>query len=369
MANEWRDHLKDNISTLEELSKVLDIETKELEAVVQRHPMYITKYYLSLIDKNDPDDPIRKMSVPSNEELDDSGTYDTSGESQNTVLNGIQHKYPQTCLVLTTNICYMYCRHCFRKRMVGYTQDEVMSAMKESIAYVKDHKEIDNILLSGGDFLTLPNKNVENYLQELSQIEHLDFLRMGSRIPVVLPQRIYEDPELLQILDKYNKKKRLILVTQFNHPNEITEETKKVIEALSSANIQVLNQSVLLRGVNDSVETLTQLMKKLMRHHITPYYLFQCRPVKHVKNHFQIPIAKGLEIVNQARDNLNGPTKQFRYAMSHPEGKLEILGTVEGKTAFKFIQSRDRSKANTMFLRDIKDAGWLDENLDPYFGE
>lgn len=368
MSELWKDELKENISTLEEISEALEIDTSELAPIVERHPMNITKYYLSLINKNDPDDPIRKMSVPSNAELDDSGLYDTSGEGSNTVLDGVQHKYPQTSLVLTTNICYMYCRHCFRKRMVGYTQEEIASTMNEAINYIKEHKEIDNILLSGGDSLAIPNSSVEEYLKHLTEIDHLDFIRFGSRIPVVLPSRIYSDQELLDIFEKYNKKKRIILVTQFNHPKEITEEAVKAIDALLDINVQVLNQTVLLKGINDNVETMTALMKKLMRNRITPYYIFQCRPVKHVKNHFQIPIAEGVDIINAVRDNLGGPSKQFRFAMSHNRGKIEILGKIDDKVVFKFAQAKNRSDANQMFMKDMENAGWLDDDLNPIIG-
>lgn len=365
MPKKWQEELKENISSIDELSKVLDIEKDKLKKIVDRHPMNITRYYLSLINKDDPHDPIRKICVPSIEELDNSGSYDTSGENTNTVLEGLQHKYRQTTLVLTTNICFMYCRFCFRKRLVGYTTDEIMDTMNQAVDYITNHEEIDNVLLSGGDSLTISNEMVEKYLENLVKIDHLDFIRFGTRIPVVLPSRIYSDDELLQILDKYNRKKRIIIVTHFNHPNEITKEALKAIDALKNINIDVLNQTVLLKGVNDNSDTLTTLFKKLIINRVTPYYIFQCRPVKHVKSHFQIPISRGVDIVNETRNNLSGPSKQFRFAMSHPRGKIEILGKIDGKVVFKFAQAKDKKDANYMFMQEMGDAGWLNQDLTP----
>lgn len=362
----WQKELTKNISNLDQLSEVLHIDKDELEGIVERHPMNIPEYYLNLIDKDDPNDPIRLMCVPSVAELDDSaGVYDTSGEESNTVLGGLQHKYQQTALVLSTNICYMYCRHCFRKRLVGYTQEEIMNTLHEAVEYIQAHPEIDNVLISGGDPLTLSNENIERYLEALSQIEHLDYIRLGSRVPVVLPMRISEDPELIEILQKYNKKKRIILVSHFNHPNELTEEAREAIHVLKDANIDIFNQTVLLKGVNDSVETLSKLMKMLMQNRVTAYYIFQCRPVKYVTNHFQVSIEDGVELVNAVRHTLSGPSKRFRYAMSHPRGKIEILGKIDDQVVFKFAQAKDDQDANVMFMRKMNGEGWLDADLNP----
>nr|WP_072513872.1 KamA family radical SAM protein [Ndongobacter massiliensis] len=368
MIQSWKEELQNNITKLEDLKDPFSIPPEEwadLKTVITRHPMNITRYYASLIDLKDPKDPIRRMCIPHIEELDGTGSYDTSGEESNTVLSGVQHKYPQTALVLTTNICFMYCRHCFRKRLVGYTRDEILSRRREAVEYIWDHKEIDNVLLSGGDFLTLNNAQIAEYFKELTRISHLDFIRMGSRIPVVFPMRISEDTELLDIFEKYNQKKRIMLVSQFNHPRELTNESIAAIRAVQETGVDVLNQTVLLKGINDSVETLTALMKGLMRIAVTPYYIFQCRPVKHVTQHFQIPINQGIELVNVVRDQLSGPSKQFRYAMSHPRGKIELLGKIGEETIFKFAQAKARSDANKMFARKMGNAGWLDPDLNP----
>lgn len=363
----WKDYLKDNIVNLEELENnghITDEEKEILLSIVKRHPMRIPKYYYDLIDWEDKDDPIRKLSVPSKSELDVSGEYDTSGESSNTKMPGLQHKYNQTALVLSTNVCYMYCRHCFRKRMVGYSSEEIMSRMNETIDYVSSHEEINNVLITGGDAFALSNTVIKSYLDNLCYIEHLDFIRFGTRVPVVFPQRIFMDEELLSMLKEYNKKKRIIIVTQFNHYREITEEAKKAVFALNEAGIVVRNQTVLLKGVNDNSESLAELLNGLVSIGVHPYYVFQCRPVKFVKGHFQVTLHEGLKITEDTKKKLNGISKGFRYAMSHPRGKIEIFGEYENKMIFKFHQNKYEDDSGKIFFREVnEDARWLDEDL------
>ncbi|MDP3386798.1 MAG: KamA family radical SAM protein [Eubacteriales bacterium] len=365
----WKDMLKDNILRIEDLDKVLHMspeEKKHLIEVSKRHPMRITKYYFDLIDWSDKNDPIRKLSVPHGMELNNAGDYDTSGEAINTKMPGLQHKYSATALVLSTNVCYMYCRHCFRKRMVGYSTKEVNQRMIESISYIRDHNEINNVLLSGGDFFTVPNKTIEEYLKNLSAIDHLDFIRLGSRTPVVFPQRIYLDEELLSILKKYSAIKETIVITQFNHPRELTDEAKKAIDALKNIGIAVRNQAVLLKDVNDNPDVMAKLLGGLTAMGVHPYYVFQCRPVQFVKSHFQVPLYEGNEIISKAKSKLNGISKGFRYALSHPDGKIEIFGKTDSDFIFKFHQSKNKEDNDRLFFQPIhKTATWLDENLKP----
>ncbi|MFZ7119923.1 MAG: KamA family radical SAM protein [Eubacteriaceae bacterium] len=365
----WKDKLKNNIHSIDALASKNYINIDESDAlsnIIERHPMNITEYYLNLIDNNNSKDPIKKMSIPSIMELDKDGDYDTSGEESNTKMPGLQHKYKQTALVLSTNKCYMYCRYCFRKRMVGYTNNEIMNTMNKSIDYISKHKQINNVLITGGDSLTLSNEIIKKYLDNLSCIEHLDFIRFGTRIPVVFPMRIYEDKELLELFDSYNKKKKIIIVTQFNHPKELSKESLKAIDALRNINIDILNQTVLLKDINDDKNILSSLMRNLTTSGINPYYVFQCRPVKYVKNHFQVPLTKGIDIINDTRSLLNGVSKRFRYVLSHPRGKIEILGVFDNKMLFKFHQSKNSEDENKIFTKPINNNhSWLDENLIP----
>ncbi len=361
--------LEKSISTVKQLKKHAAFapdEAKQLEQVVQIHPMRVSPYYLSLIDWNDPDDPIRKMAVPSVEELNLEGFYDTSGEAENTKMPGLQHKYSETALVLATNRCAMYCRHCFRKRLVGLPSDEILKRFEDAATYVEKHEEINNVLLSGGDPLVLKTEILEKFLSTLEKIEHLRFIRIGSRVPVTLPARL-SDPKILALFKKHSKSnKRLYVVTHFNHPREITPQSIKAVSNLLKAGVLLNNQTVLLKGVNDNPETLATLMNRLVGIGVAPYYVFQCRPVKRVKHHFQVPICEGVRIVEKAKENCNGHSKRFKYIMAHVTGKIEILGIMNGEIYFKYHQAKNRENLGMMFKRRVDEqAGWLDDfNMD-----
>ena len=362
----WQDELANNVTTLEDLKEYIDLtesDEKELQEVIDIHPMSIPRYYLSLINRKDPDDPIRKMAIPTACELDVSGSYDTSGERVNTMLPGLQHKYRNTVLLLSVNVCAMYCRHCFRKRMVGLTNDEVMDRFKEAYEYIAAHPEVNNLLISGGDSLFLPSNVIAHFLDRLTQLPHLDYIRFGSRMLVTYPDRILKDDELLEVLQTYSKKDRRIYIsTQFNHPNEITELSIEAVNRIINAGVIINNQTVLLKGVNDRPEILADLQKNLVRIGVNPYYVFQCRPVKRVKSHFQLPLAKAYRIVADARGMLDGISKRFRFAMSHETGKIEILGILDDEIFFKHQQAKYTKDASRFFKRKLnEDAGWLDE--------
>jgi lysine 2,3-aminomutase len=361
--------LENSICSVEQLANYVDLspnEKEQLEQVVQIHPMRVSPYYVSLINWNDPHDPIRKIAVPSFEELNLEGFYDTSGEAENTKMPGLQHKYSETALILATNRCATYCRHCFRKRLVGLPTDEIIKRFEEATEYVEKHGEINNVLISGGDPFVLSNEVIERFLEMLTKIEHLSFIRFGSRTPVTLPSRL-SDPELLGLFKKYSQMdKRLYVVTQFNHPREITPQSVSAVSNLINAGILFSNQTVLLRGVNDNPETLATLMNRLVSIGVTPYYVFQCRPVKRVKHYFQVPICEGVRIVEKAKANCNGHSKRFKYIMSHKTGKVEILGIMNGEIYFKYHEAKDRGNLGVMFKRRVDEkAGWLDDfNMD-----
>jgi lysine 2,3-aminomutase len=362
----WQDELNNNVTTLDELKEYFDLDAaaeNKLQKVIDEHPMSIPRYYLSLIDPADPADPIRKMAVPSADELDLDGSYDTSGERKNTKLPGLQHKYKNTVLLLSANICSMYCRHCFRKRMVGLSNDEIMNRFHEALQYIARHQEVNNVLISGGDSLILPTHVLGRFLAHLSRLEHLDYIRFGSRMAVTFPDRILKDPELLELFRAYSgKDRRIYLHTQFNHPREITKESTEAVHRIINSGVIVNNQTVLLRGVNDTPEVLADLQRNLVRIGVNPYYVFHCRPVKRVKNHFQVPLAEGYRIVAQARGMLDGLSKRFRYAMSHERGKIEILGILGDEIFFKHQQARDPEDAGRFFKRSLDEtAGWLDD--------
>ncbi len=352
------------IRSVDELREVLGLseeESQELQRITERYPICITPYYLGLIDREDENDPIRKMCLLDRVEFSEGGEEDTSGESDNTVMQGLQHKYKQTALILSTNQCVMYCRHCFRKRMVGYSGNEIADHLPAMEEYVREHKEINNVLISGGDAFVNANETIEKYLEHFISIPTLDFIRFGTRIPVVLPQRITEDEALLGLLKEYGNKKQLIIATQFNHPRELTPEAVKAVRALRDCGCIVRNQTVLLKGVNDEKAILADLMNGLMSCGVVPYYIFQCRPAAGVKNKFQVPFLRGWEAVEQAKALMNGHSKSVRYVLSHPTGKIEVIGLDgSGKMIFKYHQAKEAKNQSRIFSMEL-DSGqcWL----------
>lgn len=337
-------------------------EAAQMQRIADLYPLAVTDYYLSLVDPSDPKDPIRKMCIPEGGETNPGGDFDTSGEAENTVETGLQHKYEETALVLSTNRCAMYCRHCFRKRLVGSSEAEINKNFEATVTYVSEHKEINNVLISGGDSFLLSNSMIEKYLHAFTAMEHLDLLRFGTRIPVVWPNRVLNDPELQELFRRYAKKKQIYIATQFNHPRELTAQAKQVIRLFAEMGIVVKNQAVLLKGVNDTPEVLGQLLRTLVAAGVVPYYIFQCRPVKGVKGQFQVPIKEGIRIVDEAKNMQNGQGKCVRYCMSLPPGKVEIIGMqADGEAIFKFHQAKEPENASRIFTQQLDDDQcWLD---------
>jgi lysine 2,3-aminomutase len=362
---DWRDLLKNSYRTAADLAGPLGLtaeEEQKMASIIERYPMCVNQYYFSLIDTSDRNGAIMRMAIPDLAESLEGGKADTSGEFDNTVVRGMQHKYRQTALILSTTQCAMYCRHCFRKRMVGMDGEEAAKYLPVMADYVRAHKEINNVLISGGDALLNSNEVLEKYLQYFTAISNLEFIRFGSRIPVVLPQRIYEDEALLELFRKYGAKKSLYIVTQFNHPREITPESIRAVQALQSAGCTVRNQTVLLRGVNDKPETLALLMNELAMYQVLPYYVFQCRPASGVKHQFQVPLPEASRIVEEAKRGMNGQAKSFHFVLSHPTGKIEILGAYGKEMLFKYHQAKHAEDDSRIFSLPVSDGQcWLEE--------
>ena len=235
--------------------------------------------------------------------------------------------------------------------------------LPEMAEYVRQHPLINNILISGGDSFLNSNEIIRRYLDVFTEIPSLQFIRFGTRTPVTFPQRITEDDgELLSILSEYSRKKQIIVVTQFNHPREITPESRKAVDELRAAGCTIRNQTVLLKGVNDEPAVLALLMNKLVSTGVAPYYVFQCRPVEGVQNQFQVPILRGSRIVDLAKAGMSGPAKAFRYAMSHPTGKIEILGQYGDRMLFKYHQAKYDKDQARIFTRAVSDTEcWFDD--------
>jgi KamA family protein len=368
---DWQRELKNNVNSIDSLKNYVELtsnEEKVLRDVVDKHPMNIPRYYLSLIDPSDPNDPIRKLALPSEDELVVAGamgetTKDPYGDDKHNKGNGILHKYPYSALVVATDYCSMYCRHCFRKAIVGLPNDKTVENFQKAAEYIREHKEITNVIISGGDPLLIGTKRIIKMLESLIDIDHINYVRIGTRTPVVYPMRFFDD-KLMEYLKEFNKKKTLYLPTHFNHVNEISEDARKAVLRIREAGITVNNQAVLLKGVNDTVEDIENLMNGLVKIGVNPYYLYQCMPVSRVRHHFQVPLKQGIDIVDKAKERLDGYAKRFKFIMGHDIGKIEIVGRIEDKLILKHIHSRpeEPEMASKMKIMKLDDnAGWLDD--------
>jgi lysine 2,3-aminomutase len=283
----------------------------------------IPPYYFSLINPDDPADPIRLQSVPSPLEHENPSGYeleDPLEEDKDSPVPGLTHRYPDRVLLVATHVCTMYCRYCTRKRatMVRGGWDAISRDDERMIEYIQDHPEIRDVIVSGGDPLTLPLPRLRYFLENLSAIRHVDVIRVGTRIPVTLPQRLY-DPELIELLSSAEK---VWIQTHFNHPREITPEAERACKALLRGGMPVNNHTVLLKGVNDDLATMRELMRGLLRIKVRPYYIFHCDPVIGA-GHFRTSIWKGLEIMEGLRGHMSGlgvPT----YVVDSPHGGGKI---------------------------------------------
>jgi len=257
----------------------------------------------------------------------------------------------------------MYCRHCFRKAIVGLPNDKTVENFQNALKYIRQHKEITNVIISGGDPMLIDTPKLKKMLDGLKDIEHVNYVRIGTRTPVVYPMRFFDD-ELMEYLKEFNKVKTLYMPTHFNHVNEITPTSTEAVLRIREAGITVNNQAVLLKGVNDSVEDIENLMNGLVRIGVNPYYLYQCMPVSRVRNHFQLSLKDGIDIVDEAKESLDGYAKRFKFIMGQDVGKIEIIGRTDDMLVLKHIHSRpekphDASKMLFMKLDDK--AGWLDD--------
>ena len=335
----WQISDKKSFQSIESLSEYLPLKQEEktlLKKIVNIYHIRIPHYYLSLIkDFSDNRDPIRRQCIPSSEELAENSfeKEDPLGEKNDSFCSCLVHRYPDRALLLVTNRCFMYCRHCTRKRIwPSVVKEPTLEEIKTALEYVRTNKKIREIIISGGDPLTLPTERLECILSSIATCENIQVIRIGTRAPVVFPQRI--DKSLCKMLEKYQN---IWVNVQFNHPREVTPESTIACRKLQRLGIPVSNQSVLLKGINDDYKVMTELCQKLQRIRIRPYYLFQCDPVVGT-THFQTPVDRGIEIIKKMRgftsgmcvpafvvDGIDGKGKvplQPNYLVSREEGYL-----------------------------------------------
>ncbi|PIE25588.1 MAG: KamA family radical SAM protein [Planctomycetota bacterium] len=349
----------------------LDAEEKALaRQVADKFVFRSNEYYQSLIDWDDPDDPIRRIIMPHESELEDWGQLDASDEASYTKAPGLEHKYSDTALLLVNDICGGYCRFCFRKRLFMDENDEVVRDVRHGLEYIRAHKEISNVLLTGGDPLVLATARLRPVLRALREIEHVQIIRIGSKMPAFNPFRISEDPSLLECLGEYSTpQKRIYLMAHFNHPRELTPQAIGVMGMLQQAGVITVNQSPLLRGINDDPDTLATLFDKLSFIGVPPYYMFCGRPTEGNRI-YTLPIEQAYKIFEEARRRSSGLAKRAKLAMSHRSGKIEVMAVAGGMTFFKYHRAADPSMmGQVLAFPNQPEATWFDDYQEPLWSE
>lgn len=319
----WKWQFANRITDVEKLSNTIDLseqDKSDISKCLERFRMAITPYYASLINTSEKNDPIRLQAVPSIEEtyFCENDLTDPLNEEADSPIPHIVHRYPDRVLFLVTYICSMYCRHCTRRRIVG-EEDKIINEKELNLAfnYIRSHGEIRDVLISGGDPLVMDTRRLEYIISRLRDIPHVDIIRIGTRVPVVMPMRI--TTELLDMLKKYQP---IWINTHFNHPREITPDAERACAAIVDAGIPLGNQSVLLKGINDNTETMKELLLKLVHMRVRPYYLYQCDLSQGI-SHFRTDVDTGIDIMHKLTGNISGYAVP-KYVIDAPKGGGKI---------------------------------------------
>jgi len=344
--NDWRWQLRHRVTKLEQLQEILQLIPEEIEGIQQskgRLALAVTPYFVSIMDSSNPNCPIRRQAIPRIEEchLSKNDMVDPCGEDKNSPVAGLVHRYPDRVLLLVTDQCATYCRYCTRRRLVGSNERPITQVnFEEVLKYLKTHKKVRDVLLSGGDPLLLENERLEEILSRLRTIPHIELLRIGTRAPVTLPQRITVG--LVRMLKKYHP---LMISIHFTHPKEITDAVRRACNELADAGIPLGSQTVLLKGINDKPYVMKKLVHELLKIRVRPYYIYQCDLAMGTE-HFRTSVATGIQIIEKLRGHTTGyaiPTYVIDapggggkipvepdYVISKEKGKL-VLRNYEGQ--------------------------------------
>ena len=320
---DWHWQLKHRIRTREELAQVIKLTPEEEEGVKRasgRLSLAVTPYWATLIEPEDPTCPLRRQAVPVAAEsiISPHEMVDPLAEDRDSPAPYLVHRYPDRVLLLVTEHCAMYCRHCTRRRLVGeHQEDNSPFKFDRAIEYIKANRKIRDVLISGGDPFVLEDEEIENLIQKIRSISHIEFLRIGTRVPVTLPQRITD--KLVSMLKKYSP---IWISIHFNHPKEITRRCRIACDMLSDAGMPLGSQTVLLKGINDRPFIMKKLMHELLQIRVRPYYIYQCDPVKGTQ-HFRTPVAAGINIIEKLRGHTSGYAVPI-YVIDGPGGGGKI---------------------------------------------
>ena len=349
------------ITDIDRIDGLTPTERERLRPVAGKYAFRLNDYYLDLIDWSDPNDPIRQLVIPRGEELEDYGALDASDEAANTVARGVQHKYVDTALLLCNEVCGAYCRYCFRKRLFIADNDEANNDVSAGIDYIREHPEISNVLLTGGDPLLMSTRRIAEILKALGGIEHVRIIRIGSKMPAFDPWRLRRDHALWEVLREHPRRQRIYLMAHFDHPRELTDEALTELWKWQDAGVTTVNQCPLIRGINDRPEVLAELWNRLSYAGCPPYYLFQGRPTAG-NAPYEVPIVEGWRICQQALTRGSGLARRARFVMSHATGKIEIVAVDRTSIYLRYHQAKDPADLGRFLVAERDDAaGWLDE--------
>jgi lysine 2,3-aminomutase len=357
-----REKLPTYIRNLDQIPQLSESERRNLLEVTENFAFRANRYYLGLIDWDDPNDPIRKLIIPHEEELSDWGDLDACNENSVTVRKGVQHKYASTVLMLVNEVCASFCRYCFRKRLFMNDNDEITYDIEEGLKYIREHEEVNNVLLTGGDPMILPTRRIEKILSKLREIEHVKIIRIGTKMPAFNPFRFIDDPELLNVFKKYSlPDRRIYLMCHFDHPKEITEECLEGLRLIQDSGVICMNQNPIMRGISDDPEIMAQLWNLLSFLGISQYYIFQGRPTAGNKP-FEVPIVEAYFKIEEAKRRCSGLAKRAKYVMSHESGKIEVVGVDEGFIYMKYHRAKEMIDEQRFVVcyRDER-ASWYDQ--------
>jgi KamA family protein len=352
----------DYITNIEKVEGLSRNEKNKLKKVTEKYAFRANSYYLSLINWSDPNDPIRRIIIPTLDELEEWGSLDPSDEKSYTVAPGVEHKYPDTALVLLNNFCGGYCRFCFRKRLFIRGNKEVARDPGIAIDYLREHSEINNVLISGGDPLLLSTRRLREFLFELRKLDHVHIIRIGTKVPAFNPHRIIDDEALLKTIRDFSAPdKRIYVMAHFNHVAELTPDAITAIKRLILSGAVLCNQTPLIRGLNDSPDVLSDLFERLSFIGVPPYYVFQGRPLLGNKP-YAVSVEDGYGIFEEALKLVSGLAKRAKFVMSHATGKVEIVGLGEDRIFMRYHRAPtvNRLGGLKVFKRN-REGYWLDD--------
>jgi lysine 2,3-aminomutase len=336
-----------------------------MEKVTERFAFRTNDYYAGLIDWSDPADPIRRLIVPDAGELIDFGSEDASNEAANTKMLGLQHKYADTALLLVTDQCAGFCRYCFRKRLFLPGSRETNREVAAGLDYIRNHPGITDVLLTGGDPLTLPTSRLNTIVTAVRDIDHVHTIRIGSKVPAFNPYRILDDPDLQAMFaEQTDRPGRIYIVTHFDHPRELTAPAREAIALLRSIGVMCINQTPLTAGINDDADVLAELFQACTDTGCPQYYVFQCRPAFGNAS-FEVPLTRAFALVSQARSRVSGLSRRARYCISHASGKIETVGMDDAHIFLRYHRAKDPADDGRMLVMKRDDAAYWFDQLEP----